>query len=128
MMFYWPYDEEVSHVTFDPKDFVLYGLEGSLPCCNTHTVPDVEVGTGIGDELNEQNNFELFPNPAQDNVRLRGLQGENLHVFDEKGALIHEQSIPESGIIEIQVQTWASGTYQFLDIGKEVVSKSIVKY
>lgn len=127
MLYYWPYDEGVSHVSFDPKRFVLFGLEGSLPCCNSHVVPDVEVGTGLGEEINHENGFQLFPNPAQDIVHLRGLEGETLRVFDDKGALIHEQNVPESGIFEVQVSNWASGTYHFLDIGTELISRSMLK-
>lgn len=83
-------------------------------------------GVGISENL-ENSTIQVYPNPANDQVRISGLeQGSYLRVYDAVGQLCYSERMTSSQTM-LDVQTWSAGIYQINIVGTSIETLTLVK-
>jgi hypothetical protein len=90
----------------------------------------VDCYTGLNRSFTE--NFELFPNPAHNQVFVKTLQNNgNLRVmlFDVNGRMLHSGYYDASGLIKIDISSCKPGLYviEVIDGGKIIFRKLVIE-
>jgi hypothetical protein len=68
------------------------------------------LGVGV-DEMVEQDEIYLYPNPTQDYLKIVGVEkGESLEIYNSAGVLVHK-SKTQGNTYELNICEWASGLY-----------------
>lgn len=88
--------EELDLVAFEPGEYTLT-LTDDAGCSQSYTFT---VGVDLAvSELSENQNFKVFPNPANDLVQVQLNKTEKIMIYDISGRLLFTQKIAEQGTI-----------------------------
>ncbi|MGV3630414.1 MAG: M1 family aminopeptidase [Bacteroidota bacterium] len=106
----------------DPKNWIINNL-GSIQ-------HDLSLGVNAVEDLEQQQEIILSPNPAQDFVTITtpGTQNFTLKILDPRGQLILGQQVLSNTVID--VSSWSNGLYLFeleAENGERIVRKIIRK-
>lgn len=74
-------------------------------------------------QININNNFNLYPNPASQQITISNLSQSptQFKIYDLKGLLIHEGCISQKNLITINTAEWLSGLYLLVNEKGETI-------
>lgn len=81
--------------------------------CSTMSVEQMVTYVGVSSSAVENDQLVVYPNPVSDilNINLGSEQVDLIQVFDPNGKLVYEEVSPILSIIDLDVNSWASGIY-----------------
>lgn len=78
------------------------------------------------DEKNET--VELFPNPASDNLCIKGNDIKRISIYNSLGQLVEDREVEQQDMVMLNVSNYNTGTYFIrIKLGHDIVSKVFVK-
>ncbi len=95
-------------------------------------IDDVQVedytGVGVEESLNQTLNISMFPNPANEKVRLLAPVGSEMRVIDSNGKLMYRET-NILGSSELNIHNWIPGIYfvQILNQTESTTQKLIIE-
>jgi hypothetical protein len=103
------YIQGATSATFTPEQSGFYGVVAMIGDCSDSTEVCVEVtGVNVG-ELAVQT-VQMYPNPAQGNVRISNAIGSLCMIYDARGKLVHSTRIEENDS-QINLNHFEAGIY-----------------
>ena len=95
---------------------------------STLLIDDLQfMGGDVGIEKITDHKFDLYPNPASDFVSIQYNSGDFIKVFDISGKSVFEDSLDQSGFLELTTADWKAGIY-LVNISSELgqVTKKLI--
>lgn len=71
---------------------------------------------------------ELFPNPASDNLCIKGNDIKRISIYNSLGQLVEDREVEQQDMVMLNVSNYNTGTYFIrIELGHDIVSKVFVK-
>jgi uncharacterized repeat protein (TIGR02543 family) len=71
---------------------------------------------------------ELFPNPASDNLCIKGNDIKRITIYNSLGQLVEDREVEQQDTVMLNVSNYNTGTYVIrIESGQDIVSKVFVK-
>ena len=81
---------------------------------NYSTVGIIKVGGGITENMVTLNNFKVYPNPAKEELTIKGVHIREVQVIDNMGRVISARQLKDATNPNINVSSLSAGTYHLL--------------
>jgi FtsP/CotA-like multicopper oxidase with cupredoxin domain len=67
---------------------------------SSNFIPVLDLTTGVG-EITDRNQLKIIPNPASDQITVKGAEGTRIKIVTLDGRMIEEVTVPLSGMIDV---------------------------
>ena len=110
--------------TTDGDYYVIVTING---CCSDQSNIINVIGTGIGQTISVNNEFSIYPNPANDKIKIIGLDHGIIEIINVQGQIINTLYISNPKTI-IDLSKLSSGVYTMkIKIDKKMFIRKLIK-
>jgi hypothetical protein len=93
-------------------------------------LPDTNVFVGSQNVLNKNNDFDVYPNPAQNiiNISSNNINTKNIIIYNYAGKLVYSETFNQSNEIKINTESLSNGVYflQIIENGTNIGTEKII--